>query len=197
MTPYLAESVYRGVGGEKESVHLEEWPQNVGEPDTKLIADMAEVRRIASIALEVRQRTGIKVRQPLSKITIKNDSLQSEPELLKVLCEEINVKECVVDTAQAEEVVLDTELTDELRQEGAVRDIVRAVQDMRKKAGLSPEDKVTLTVATSDEGKRLLETASDELTRVAGVETITYEDIEEGTSFTVETTLFVAILTKL
>ena len=196
LTPYLAESVYRGVGGGQESVHLEEWPTNTGAPDMKIIEDMAEIRRIASLALEARQRTGIKVRQPLAKITLATNRFENEPELLAILCDEINVKECVVDVSQKEEVVLDTELTDALRQEGAVRDIIRAIQDMRKKTGLSPEDKVTLTIETSAEGKRLIELATGELTRVAGVESILFTTPHEGVTFTTDTVVFIASLTR-
>ena len=162
----------------------------------KIIEDMFEIRRLASLALEVRQSTGIKVRQPLQKISLKTNRFENELDLLAILCDEINVKACVVDVAQSEEVVLDTELTDELRQEGAVRDIVRAVQDMRKKAGLMPEDRVTLTVETNEEGKQLIGRATDELTRVAGVETISFAVPREGIPFAVDTIAFTASLTK-
>ena len=197
ITPYIAESLYKGVGGEKESVHLEEWP-SYSEPDKKIIDDMSEIRRLASLALEARQKAGIKVRQPLAKITLATNRFESESALLEILCDEINVKVCAVDASQEDEVVLDTELTDDLRQEGAVRDIVRAIQDMRKKTGLSPEDKVTLTVETSVEGKQLLEVAESELTRVAGVETVSFAtSLDEGIPFTVDTVTFTASLTKI
>lgn len=43
-------------------------------------------------------------------------------------------------------VVLDTELSDELRAEGYARDLVRAVQDERKNAGLHVADRIHLTL---------------------------------------------------
>ncbi|MFM2105489.1 MAG: hypothetical protein RL338_521 [Chloroflexota bacterium] len=43
-------------------------------------------------------------------------------------------------------VVLDTELTDELRAEGDAREIQRAVQDLRKEAGLELDDRIELWV---------------------------------------------------
>jgi isoleucyl-tRNA synthetase len=196
LTPYIAESLYKGVGGNVESVHLEVWPTNTQEPNMKIIEDMAEIRRIASLALEVRQRTGIKVRQPLAKMTLSTNRFESEPELLAILCDEINVKECVVDASQKEEVVLDTELTDTLRQEGMVRDIVRAVQDMRKKAGLMPEDAITLTVQTDTEGEQVLELARAELARVAGVKEVVFGTPAEGTTLKIETSEFLFAITK-
>jgi isoleucyl-tRNA synthetase len=48
-------------------------------------------------------------------------------------------------------VALDLELTPELRQEGAARDIVRAVQEARKAARLDVSDRIVLSVETSGE----------------------------------------------
>jgi isoleucyl-tRNA synthetase len=39
---------------------------------------------------------------------------------------------------------LDVEITDALRREGAVREIVRHVQDLRKKSGCAITDRITL-----------------------------------------------------
>jgi isoleucyl-tRNA synthetase len=46
-------------------------------------------------------------------------------------------------------VILDTETTPELEQEGLARDIIRAVQDTRKAAGLNVSDRITLSVIGS------------------------------------------------
>ena len=46
-------------------------------------------------------------------------------------------------------IVLDTEVTDELAAEGLARDVVRAVQDARKAAGLDVSDRISLTVTGS------------------------------------------------
>ena len=48
-------------------------------------------------------------------------------------------------------VALDLELTDELRREGQARELVRAIQDARKAAGLDVSDRIELGVsATGD-----------------------------------------------
>jgi len=44
-------------------------------------------------------------------------------------------------------VALDTTLTDELRLEGAARDLVRVIQDARKEAGFEIADRITLTLS--------------------------------------------------
>jgi isoleucyl-tRNA synthetase len=48
-------------------------------------------------------------------------------------------------------VALDLEIDDELRAEGIAREIVRAIQDLRKATGLAVEDRIELTLATEDE----------------------------------------------
>ena len=46
-------------------------------------------------------------------------------------------------------IVLDTEVTDELAAEGTARDVIRAVQDARKQAGLEVSDRISLTITGS------------------------------------------------
>ncbi len=47
-------------------------------------------------------------------------------------------------------VALDLELDDELRSEGTARELVRAVNDLRKSVGLELSDRVTLVVSGPD-----------------------------------------------
>ena len=54
---------------------------------------------------------------------------------------------CVNDTVS---VFLDTEITDELRREGAVRDIIRQIQTMRKEAGYAVEQRIRLGIYGAD-----------------------------------------------
>jgi len=48
-------------------------------------------------------------------------------------------------------VALDIELTDELRREGAVRDVIRQIQTLRKEAGYAVEQRIRLHLATRSE----------------------------------------------
>lgn len=182
ITPFVAEGVYRGVLGESESVHLDVWPATGKKGDTDLVLRMKEVRDLASLALEQRQRAGIKVRQPLAAIIVSETTLEASPEMVEILLDEINVKELRVDTAQEEKITLDTKLTPELLREGVVRDIIRAVQDMRKKNDLVPEDSVSLSVYAENTEKEYVEAATEELKRVAGVSSVTYSEASKGES---------------
>jgi isoleucyl-tRNA synthetase len=173
--PFIAESVYRGVLGEG-SVHLESWPQARSTPGTEtLLSDMSAVRGAVSLALEARAKAGIKVRQPLSRLTITENS---SAELRSIIAEEVNVKEVVIGS----EFMLDTTLTPALLREGHMRDLIRAVQELRKEADLKPSDKVVLQVHTSDseDMKSLVEEARSDLSRIAGVERIEHSAAFEG-----------------
>jgi hypothetical protein len=51
---------------------------------------------------------------------------------------------------------------------------MRAIQDMRKEAGLEPKDRVVLTIDTSDEGMALIEQFKTELIRVVGASDVVF-----------------------
>lgn len=183
IVPFIAESIYRGCGGGEESVHLDVWPlPRPTDRDEGLLLDMSLVRSVASLVLEARQRAGIKVRQPLSKVTLSDTRLSGKEELLAILCDEVNVKEVCFAALQEEAAVLDTVITPELKEEGEVRELVRVVQDMRKRAGRTPGDTIVLTVDAQEEAKRLVEMARGELMRVAGVREIIYGTVGESST---------------
>lgn len=171
LAPFIAEDIYRGCGAEKESVHLASWPQ--GEPcdDQEVLAKMEATRQVVSEALERRATAGVKVRQPLSRLTAPDVALL----YTELIMEEVNVHE-VVEGAKIE---LDTTLTPELVREGRVRELVRSVQELRKSAKRAPSDEVVLVVGAGDEARPLVEEARERLRKVANVTEVVYEDLPE------------------
>jgi isoleucyl-tRNA synthetase len=169
--PFFAEEMYQSLraGKMEESVHLCDWPsvEDKGQTDLELEGKMDEVRKIVNLALAERSEKGIKVRQPLSKLKIKSEKskIENEKELLDLIKEEVNVKEIVfVQNPPADgekEVELDTEITKELKQEGMIRDILRQVQDMRKEAGLKPEDRISIWFSSEKDLETVLENNKD------------------------------------
>ncbi|MBI5798835.1 MAG: class I tRNA ligase family protein [Candidatus Yonathbacteria bacterium] len=192
--PFLAEHLYRNVGGEKESVHLETWPVAT-KFDKKILAVMNQVRTIVSLALEARAKAGIKVRQPLALLTVKNETLKGEDEYIALLQEEVNVKEVSFDSAILEDVVLDTNITPELKREGQFRDLVRLVQEQRKTAKLNPSDMIVLCVKTDAQGKSLVEVFIDELKKVALVREVVFGEVS-GEAVDIDGIQFVIALAK-
>jgi isoleucyl-tRNA synthetase len=150
VTPFIAEKIYGCLGGKKESVHLEDWPE-VQKVDKDILVEMDKVRKVVELGLSLRAEKGIKVRQPLSKVVI---SEKIEEGLLKVIAEELNVKEAIFDKKFSHEgnvkesnglkVWLDTEISEDLKKEGAVREIVRTINQMRKDQKLTVSDKIVV-----------------------------------------------------
>jgi len=124
---------------------------------------MAEIRKIASLALEARAAAGIKVRQPLQKLKIKNLKFKINENLLNILRDEINVKEIIFDPKIKNEVELDTKITPELKAEGQLRELVRLIQDLRKKAGLIPQNKINLAIETDEAGEKFIKDFENEI----------------------------------
>ncbi|TAK58418.1 hypothetical protein EPO14_03665 [Patescibacteria group bacterium] len=157
--PFTAEYAYQKVkkSGAPLSVHLCVWP-HIDSIDEKLLHDMEEVRRIVSLGLEARQRADIKVRQPLQKLSAFSSELSGKGELLELIKDELNVKEVVIDESVAKgEVLLDTSISDALKEEGNVREVLRFIQELRKGAGLTPHDPAILVVSSDAEVERFLE----------------------------------------
>ncbi|MEK7630020.1 MAG: class I tRNA ligase family protein [Patescibacteria group bacterium] len=152
-TPFFAEAVYKSLHTDKHSsVHLESWPKAVkNNSDKKLIDLMNEVRRLASVALAKRAELGIKVRQPLGILKIKNKNLAKEKQLLEILKDEVNVKKVIFDPKIKENVWLDSAITHELREEGWLRELTRVIQDLRQEAKLEPKDKIILSAELPEE----------------------------------------------
>lgn len=152
--PFISEEIYLNFKKPRmpESVHLCDWPA----PDKKLInknleEKMAVTRQIVALALAERAAAGIKVRQPLATLEIKNQEskIKNDKELLKLILDEVNVKEIKFNPELKNEIKLDKKITKELKEEGMIRDLVRQIQDMRRQAGLTRKDTILLNFLVS------------------------------------------------
>ncbi|MDP2812239.1 MAG: isoleucine--tRNA ligase, partial [bacterium] len=164
-TPLSAEIIYSGFQNEKESVHLEEWSalkKNL--LNENVLAKMEAVRQIAELAHAIRAKAGLKVRQPLSALQIANNSvLKGEEYYLSILSEELNVEEIVtVDKLASDEdwqsgeannlkVALNIKLTDDLKDKGVIRELIRFINSLRKDAGLQTKDRPIETYQTNSD----------------------------------------------
>ena len=181
--PFLAEGLYLGLGGEKESVHLEEWPRERGHrlpaAGRELVEQMAEIRKLASLGLAERAKSKLKVRQPLASITYKASSIELSEELLKVLADEVNVKEVIFDSKSEHEAMLNTTITPELREEGLLREIARMVQELRQKAGLEPKDQIALYFDLPPDVKNAVIKHGQQLKSEVGAKLVEYKRTEK------------------
>ena len=153
-TPFLAEELYQKMTG-GESVHLLSWPTNVS-VDQEVLDDMKRTREIIEKGLALRMSRDdefgqIKVRQPLALLTYGGGKLDEFYE--RIIVEEVNVKSVEFEPAEdpIDAITLDKELTPELRQEGFVRELIRFIQNARKKAGLNVDDRIKLAIINAPE----------------------------------------------
>ena len=153
--PFFAEFVYQKIKTDDipESIHLNDWSKvNESLIDNNLEKAMDEIRGLATKALSLRNEAGIKVRQPLKALRVKSEELSKlkssneddYKKLIELLKEEVNIKEVVLDEKMTGDVELDKEITPELKEEGAVREVIRVIQGLRKEEGLTPKDKIKL-----------------------------------------------------
>ena len=101
---------------------------------------MLEIREIVKAVLFQRTIAKIKVRQPLASLQIPKSKSQIPKELLGLIKEETNIKKITFGKA----LKLDTKITQKLREEGMIRELIRNIQKQRKNTGLKPKDKITV-----------------------------------------------------
>jgi isoleucyl-tRNA synthetase len=234
LLPLTTEEIWRGLTGGR-SVHLTDWPDVAQLPlDDDLVEAMDRVREVCSAGSSLRKAGGLRVRLPLSKLSVIADDAQGLLPFAELIKDELNVRdleladleaggvaygvtqvlqvnarsagprlgkdvqtaikasktgewsvaengtvtsggialqegEYTLRTMLAEAdrqdqksvamlprggfVILDTTVSPELAAEGLARDVVRAVQQARRDAGLEVSDRISLQLA-GDEAVR-------------------------------------------
>ena len=125
LAPMEAEAVWRGLTG-GESVHLADWPfladEQTGEAselgrvlvdDPALVDAMEKVREVVSGTLSMRKTKQIRVRQPLSKLTVVVENTAAVAAYDEILKSELNVKNvelCTLEDAEAQGLKIINEL---------------------------------------------------------------------------------------
>jgi isoleucyl-tRNA synthetase len=236
--PFLAEHVYQNlVRGADDtaplSIHMSDWPEaNEAYDNDQLLFDIGVVQKVVGLARAARGQSGVRTRQPLSRLLIRapdDASARALTDHQNQILEELNVKaiefiardashvsyrirpnlprigkrygkdipsirkaleesdgaeiaaavakgesytivvptgeitlesdDLLVETSSAEGYAcaedagflteLDTTLNDALIAEGTARELIRTVQDARKRAGLEVSDRIVLGVSGS------------------------------------------------
>ena len=158
--PFVADEVYQAITKDG-SVHLTDYPDpSAPLRDDALDDDMEATRSLVAEGLAARKAKGkgFGVRQPIGALAAGEmyEKVIENDELKQLVIEELNVKDVVsldvglhedwLQAPENESVRLDPEITEELKREGQVRELFRAVQSLRKEVGLQPSDTVNLFV---------------------------------------------------
>jgi isoleucyl-tRNA synthetase len=182
--PFSAEEIWSHLKNESdvESVHLTEWPKKPFQfsffSQSKIIPNMDIVRKIVTLGLEARQKAGIKVRQPLAKLEIKNFGLGED--YVELIKDEINVKEIKENKNLDEEVWLDVVIDEALKAEGEYRDFMRELQDKRKVLGLNPGDKMAISVSDIYKKYKIMPNLQMHMLRVAAIASVICDNFTES-----------------
>ncbi len=152
LSPFISEYLYQEIRNElrerfpvKESIHLENLnkPLKLSLKEKILLEEMKKIRELASEIHKIRKEKGIKVRQPLKLLSLKT---KFSPSVLEILKDEVNVLEIKIDPKQMEEIIINFEITPELKEIGIFNDFVRFIQDLRQDAGLTPKEIVNFKI---------------------------------------------------
>ena len=146
---------------------------------------MAFVRESVTQGLSQRAKAGIKVRQPLSRVVVRDEKgilSDAKGEYDSLITDELNVKKVEYSKDKAIDgawVAIDTKFTDELRQEGLARELIRSIQSYRKKLDLKVDDRIELILLTSD--KNMLEAIAANKANIMA-ETLSLRVSDKGTN---------------
>tara|TARA_B100002052_G_scaffold186729_1_gene170118 strand:- start:168 stop:3326 length:3159 start_codon:yes stop_codon:yes gene_type:complete len=231
LLPMTSEEIYSGIT-DSTSVHLSNWPDASSLPSNpSLVKAMDLVRDIVSTTLRVREDASLRVRLPLTSITIAGEELSELEKYLDIIKDEVNVKKVILsdDIAnhaqfilkpdgkilgprlgksvqdvfkaaksgnwewvsdervqvgshvlegnefsihlEANEgitagalatsngvVILDTNVTEELINEGRARDTVRAIQEARKTQNLVVTDRIQVIIDAPESIQQAIDT---------------------------------------
>lgn len=146
LVPFITEEMYRNLTGE-ESVHLTKWPGRSDKPKAisdKLVNEMDEGIKLASVVHAFRKEHSIKVRVPLRKLTYSGP-IELSADVAKVVKEETNVYELSYDKKSDDfSVSGDHSLQNQDVDAGTARGLVRDIQKLRKEKGCAIDERVNV-----------------------------------------------------
>ncbi|MCU1493484.1 MAG: isoleucyl-tRNA synthetase [Acidimicrobiaceae bacterium] len=96
LLPFLTESVYKGLTGDR-SVHLADWPDAEDLlADPTLVEQMDLVRAVCSAAHSIRKARGLRSRLPLARLTFAGPGASALEQFSGLIADEVNVREVVL-----------------------------------------------------------------------------------------------------
>jgi isoleucyl-tRNA synthetase len=169
-TPFIAEYIFRDLTGE-ESVFLSGWVEAGGKPDKKLEGKMKLAKEVVEAANAARDEAGIKLRWPVGEIVIVcREDLKGLEGVIANMVNSKGVrfgdkkpKGMVEKEFSSGSVFLSKERPMELIEEGWMRDLMRQIQNMRKKEGLDVSETVALKVYAPEKIAPVIKRFEDEI----------------------------------
>ena len=116
-----------------------------------------------------------------TKLTIEVEGKTVELDSEKVLVERFEKDDLKVLNEGTLTVGLDSKVTDELKKEGYVRDLIRGIQNLRKESGLNVTDRIKLETSGDDTLKAAFEMFKDYIASETLATEITFSENVTGT----------------
>jgi len=174
--PFLVEEIYHDLiiplKKGKISVHMEDWPKaNKKSINKKLEEEMIIAKQIVESCQAARQKSNVKLRWPISDVIVTSKdkkTVQTVKELKEVLLMMCNSKKIGITSKEPKgefseadfsfgKVFVPRKLDGKLLDEAMVREIVREIQDLRKKNGFVVWEKILLSLSSDDKTNKVLE----------------------------------------
>jgi len=179
--PFIAEDIWQKIklSNDPESVHLALYPSSKAELiNADLEEDMIKAKSVVEIGHSLRSKNVIKVRQPIGSVWFDVKFSSDQTKLTTVILEELNAHNFSKDmkkpdksTVNKMNVAIDTEITENLKKQGDLRELVRSIQRLRKDNGLKPGEKAKLDYSTdSDEVAKFIEEESAQIKSITNTE---------------------------
>ncbi|MCX6801131.1 MAG: isoleucine--tRNA ligase [Candidatus Diapherotrites archaeon] len=181
IAPHASEYYWREFGA-RQTIHLEDFEKISGLRNEALEKEFELVQSVAQAVFSLRTEQKLRLRWQLEKVIVESDKKISG--LLEVLARMCNVKSAengknpgsgfAAKDFGAGKVYLKVSASPEMKEEWELSELLRQIQDARKKAGLSPGEKVKLEIECGDKKfleknrKKIEEKTSAEMVFVSG-----------------------------
>ncbi len=180
--PFLTEHIYQSFFKQfekAESIHLLDWPESDDSLiDKNLETGMDRVKLVIEAINSMRQEAGIKIRWPLSEVSLQlnesDENVRVLVDVIKILgnTENVNFVKEVKDGKEFEWGKL--KLGSVLKDEALVRELVRKTQELRKENKLQVADQIEAFYHSEKENLAVLKRFEKELTSGIGAKKIIF-----------------------
>ncbi|MBU0530067.1 MAG: class I tRNA ligase family protein, partial [Nanoarchaeota archaeon] len=182
ISPFITEKIYQEAFGGK-SVHMSSWPESEKKyVDTKLEEHMSAVKNVIEIAGALRQDKRIKLRWPVSELIVSGEKLE---DAVKTLEPVINTMANVKSTKFSKKIVggkteggITVDFGKVLMDEALLRELVRNVQEVRKKSKFNVHDSISLFIKSDKETEKVLKGFEDRIKQGVGAKTVVMGQIK-------------------
>jgi isoleucyl-tRNA synthetase len=185
--PFITEEIYQNLKSEfdlkEESIFLMPWVKfDDDRINTELEGQFDCVKGVIQSVLHLREKIQLGQRWPLKEAVINSEdkeTIKAVEVLKEIIIRQTKVKDVVINKNDLSDDYEQTEfkksivavnkvLDYELKSEGFAREIMRRVQNLRRKNGLQKNDEIDLCIVADDEMTKMLTKWSDEIAMRVG-----------------------------